>query len=422
MSPVENPVGIDDKTIEESKRARELLGRLYVLMRNARNYDRRNEAMLTAARAAHELLSDLLKESDTVRFHIVNDCIFFNNMKLRTDVTSFAIFSYIVRETKRRGFRTLIFDDSAEIEDLVGFAVAFVSFNQSCVDPFKEMNRLLHMEGIAGVNVLPLESGPDQGDQADLAARARKEDAKRAFFSAFHIVKETMRGGISKGAINPRKIKRVMETVVESILLDEESMFALTHIRNYDAYTYYHSINVCLLSIAIGNRLRLPKPVLCEIGIGALFHDIGKTEIPLSILNKPGDLTPEEWRSMQRHTKHGIRVLTGLKRLDRAIVRAMVVSFCHHMNIDRSGYPLTQRNVKPDVFSRIVRIADVFDALTSARCYKMKPFSRDEALEIIREKAGKELDPVLSELVRDVTSVLPKHPHDVVTAGAGDAA
>jgi HD-GYP domain-containing protein (c-di-GMP phosphodiesterase class II) len=87
----------------------------------------------------------------------------------------------------------------------------------------------------------------------------------------------------------------------------------------------------------------------------------------------------------------------------------MVVAFCHHMNIDRSGYPKTERHVRPDVFSRIVRIADVFDALTTARCYMIKPFSRDEALEIIREKAGRELDPILSEMVRDVAGAIPGH-------------
>jgi HD-GYP domain-containing protein (c-di-GMP phosphodiesterase class II) len=162
--------------------------------------------------------------------------------------------------------------------------------------------------------------------------------------------------------------------------------------------------------------------VLCEIGIGALFHDIGKTEVPLSILNKPAELTRDEWQSMQKHTKHGVCILTGLKKLDRAIVRAMVVAFCHHMNIDRSGYPRTERHVRPDVFSRIVRIADVFDALTTARCYMIKPFSREEALEIIREKAGIELDPVLSEMVRDVAGALPGHGRELASSAVAEEA
>jgi len=422
MKPEDKQVGIDDKLIEETQCARDLLARLYVLTRNARNYERHNEAMLGAARAAHDLLDTLLGTSDTVRFDIVNDCVFYNNIKMRADVTTFGIFKYIIREIKRRGIRALIFDDAAEIEDVLGFAVAFTRFNQACIDPYKEIKRLLEMEGVAGIHVLRLEEEPDQPEEAESSSKVRREAAKRAFFSAFHIVKQTMKGGISKGTVNPRKIKRVMETVVDSVLHDEESMFALTHIRDYDEYTYQHSINVCVLSIAIGSRLGLPKPVLCEIGIGALFHDIGKTKIPISILNKPADLTREEWQCMQRHTKYGVRVLTGLKKLDRAIVRAMVVAFCHHMNMDRSGYPQTARNVKPDVLSRIVRIVDIFDALTSVRCYKMKAFSRDEALEVIREKAGIELDPILAEMVRDVASAIPQSGGgQLVAAGSGEA-
>lgn len=408
MNTDQSQVGIEERTVEAAQQAMELLSRLYVLIRNARNYDRHNEAMMSAARASHELLLLLLEDADSVRFDIVSDCVFCNNVKLRTDVTTYGIFRHIIRETKRRGIRAIILDDSAEIEDVLGFAVAFTHFNPSCLDPFKEMKRLLQMEGVAGVNLLPCEGEQEDQDQAETEEAAKREAARRAFFSAFHIVKETVRGGISKGTVNPRKIKRVMETVVDSINRDEESMLALTQIRNYDAYTYHHSINVCLLSIAIGNRLGLPKAVLRDIGIGALFHDIGKTEIPHSILNKPANLTREEWQCMRKHTKYGVRILTGLKRLDRAVVRGMVVAFCHHMNIDQSGYPRTQRKVKPDVFSRIVRIADVFDALTSARCYKMKPFSRDEALEIIQEKSGVELDPVLSEMIRDVAGAIPE--------------
>jgi HD-GYP domain-containing protein (c-di-GMP phosphodiesterase class II) len=76
-----------------------------------------------------------------------------------------------------------------------------------------------------------------------------------------------MRGGISKGAVNPRRIKRVMETVVDSVIRDEESMFALTHIRDYDEYTYHHSINICLPSIVIGTRLGLPSHEHRSVGI-----------------------------------------------------------------------------------------------------------------------------------------------------------
>ncbi len=157
----------------------------------------------------------------------------------------------------------------------------------------------------------------------------------------------------------------------------------------------------------MGNRLGLTKPVLCVIGIAALFHDIGKTYLPLAVLNKIGELTDEEWRQIRRHTKTGVQILTQFKKLDKITMRAMVVTFCHHMNLDRTGYPETSRMISPDTASRIVRIADVYDALTGNRSYRVRPFSRDQVLEVIREKAGKELDPVLCAIFEEVVSVLP---------------
>lgn len=103
----------------------------------------------------------------------------------------------------------------------------------------------------------------------------------------------------------------------------------------------------------------------------------------------------------------GVKVLTYLKKMERSILRAMVVAFCHHLNMDRSGYPQTLSPVKPDAFSRIVRIADVYDALTSSRSYRMKPFSRAEALDVIADKAGEQLDPTLCAVFADVVGGLP---------------
>jgi HD-GYP domain-containing protein (c-di-GMP phosphodiesterase class II) len=99
----------------------------------------------------------------------------------------------------------------------------------------------------------------------------------------------------------------------------------------------------------------------------------------------------------------------------------MMVAFCHHMNLDRTGYPISSRVINPDTFSRIVRIADVYDALTGARPYRVKPFSRSQALEVIREKSGKELDPVICTIFEDVIGVLPEKTAATDAAGGPES-
>jgi HD-GYP domain-containing protein (c-di-GMP phosphodiesterase class II) len=396
----------DDQTVEQFEMAREIISRLYVLIRTARSYDRSNYAVLETAQSLHAGIGELLDECTSVRFDVVNDCVFFNRVRMRAKVSGFNTIKYFVEETKRRGIRSLAFDDTVETDDLVSFAMVFGQVEEAQVSPYAEMVRRMELEGISGIQVSAIKK--DQDDALhDMLKAPTKEEAKRSFFSALHIVKEAVQDGVTKGTVNPRKVKRVVESVVDSILSDEESMMALTAIRDYDEYTYHHSFNVCIYSIALGNRLGLPRQALCELGIGALFHDVGKTDVPRGVLNKTENLTDEDWKTIQEHTMSGVKVLTYLKKMERTILRSMIVAFCHHLNMDRSGYPQTPSTVKPDAFSRIVRIADVYDALTSARSYRMKPFSRAEALALINDKAGEQLDPTLCAVFADVVGGLP---------------
>jgi HD-GYP domain-containing protein (c-di-GMP phosphodiesterase class II) len=402
------PANVSTENLKQFQLAKEFMGRFYVLVRLARTYDRYNSAVADSAEALYAITTDLLNESDEVRFDIQNDCVFYNRTRLRANVSGFNTLKYFVDEMNARDVRSLSIEDLSEVDDFLSFGMVFARMDLEHPDPFKELVRLMNLEGIAGIDIQRTRKPGEEGDyEGDLAGPTR-EEAKRSFFSALHIVKQAVKDGISRGKVNPRKVKRVVESVVDSIISDEESMLALTAIKDYDEYTYHHCFNVCIYSIALGNRLGLPRQALCDIGIAALFHDVGKTDVPHNILNKIQDLSDEDWKTIQDHTMSGVKVLTYLKRLDNTILRSMIVAFCHHLNMDRSGYPETHRAIKPDAMSRIVRIADIYDALTSARSYRMKPFSSSEALGIIAEKAGKELDPVLCSIFAEVVGVLPQ--------------
>ena len=99
---------------------------------------------------------------------------------------------------------------------------------------------------------------------------------------------------------NIKKIKRVVQTIVDQILNEETSLVGLTTIRDYDEYTFTHSVNVCIFSVALGRRLGLTRLQLFDLGLAALFHDIGKSRVPLGVLNKSENLTDEDWRVARR--------------------------------------------------------------------------------------------------------------------------
>lgn len=402
-------VNLTTGNLKQLQLAKEFLGRFHVLTRLARTYDRYNSAVTDSAEALFAIAGDLLNEADSVQFDIQNDCVFFNRNRVKATVSGFNTLKYFVDEMSSRGVRSLSIDEIAEVDDFLGFGMVFARMDPSHSNPFEELVRLMNLEGIAGVEVRRIPLPEDGTEHGDLTSGPTREDAKRSFFSALHIVKEALKDGVSRGKVNPRKVKRVVENVVDSILSNEESMLTLTAIRDYDEYTYHHSFNVCIYSIALGNRLGLPRQALCDLGIAALFHDVGKMDVPRDILNKTQDLTDDDWAVMRDHTISGVKVLTYLKKLDRTILRSMIVTFCHHLNLDQSGYPTTQRSIRPDAFSRIVRIADIYDALTSARSYRMKPFSKAKALAIIADKAGRELDPTLSSIFIEVIGVMPEN-------------
>lgn len=140
----------------------------------------------------------------------------------------------------------------------------------------------------------------------------------------------------------------------------------ITNIKGLDDSVYAHSLNVALISRAIGKWAKLPREDLDVLTIAGLLHDIGKTQIPDEILNKPGKLTPEEMTIVQNHTLDGNKILKG-KDFDQRILSAALQ---HHERHDGTGYPRKLEKDEIDDFAAIVAIADVYDAMTAIRAYR----------------------------------------------------
>jgi HD-GYP domain-containing protein (c-di-GMP phosphodiesterase class II) len=169
----------------------------------------------------------------------------------------------------------------------------------------------------------------------------------------------------------------------------------LTNIKNFDGYTLNHSVNVCVLSISLGKKLGLDRRELVELGLSAFFHDFGKLDIPKEILLKPGSLTSEERRIIEKHPHLGAEKLVQLKEFRFLPLSALSVAMEHHSREDRTGYPKYRKKPTINLFSKIVKITDVYDALTTERPYRPDHMSQEEALMFMQERSGTEFDPLL---------------------------
>jgi HD-GYP domain-containing protein (c-di-GMP phosphodiesterase class II) len=206
---------------------------------------------------------------------------------------------------------------------------------------------------------------------------------------------------------NLKKVKRVVQGIVDQILADEASLVGLTTIRDYDDYTFTHSVNVCIFSVALGRRIGLSRVQLYDLGLAALFHDIGKSRVPSEVINKPGQLTEDEWRMIAAHPWLGVLALFQMKEATEFPYRAMRVAYEHHMKRDVSGYPRSLRTKSIGLYSRLVACADAFDAATSRRAYQSEPLNPATVLAEMRDNPRRGHDPVIVKAFVSMLGIYP---------------
>lgn len=199
---------------------------------------------------------------------------------------------------------------------------------------------------------------------------------------------------------------RAQECVGElSALLAENPSIgpALTLIKDYDRYTFHHSVNVCVISIGVTRHLGFTEEEVEFAGVAGLFHDIGKTRMPLGLIRKPGRLSSNEWQIIQAHPVHGRDILNRMPTLPPPVAS---VVYEHHMRFDGGGYPGRPEAAQLHPLSPAVTVADVYDAMTSHRTYNA-PVPPPKALEIMAGLRENHLDPRAFDAFAAMTGPFP---------------
>ncbi len=165
------------------------------------------------------------------------------------------------------------------------------------------------------------------------------------------------------------KVEHVVTKMFSSILRNQEALTSLCRIKRVDEYTYCHSISTCALMLSFCNAMHYDPGLTKELGIGSLLHDIGKMMMPEEVLNKRGELSEAEFEMMKGHVEHG-RILIEQSGCSKDIIIDTVIH--HHEREDGSGYPQGLFCNEISIYGKALAIVDVYDALTSDRCYKYR--------------------------------------------------
>ncbi|MBN2026959.1 MAG: HD-GYP domain-containing protein [Actinobacteria bacterium] len=227
--------------------------------------------------------------------------------------------------------------------------------------------------------------------------------AREEYFDAVDVIRELADQVMSDRRLSVSKANRVVGVMLNRVGENRSAVLGLATIKNYDEYTSFHSVNVLILSLALGSMLPLDRSSLMILGTGALLHDLGKITIPQSILNKTGPLTTPEWQMMQDHPVRGADILMAQPGVHPLSV---MVAYEHHARYDLTGYPKIKYKDSLGLFSRIVEVCDVYDAMTSARPYQ-KARTPDQAMRVLVKDMNTVFDPLMVKVFVDMMGVFP---------------
>ena len=170
-----------------------------------------------------------------------------------------------------------------------------------------------------------------------------------------------------------------VDSLVGSVLRNPDALTSLARLKSFDEYTYYHSVNTCVLGLAVGRNLRMNRDDLQRIAFGMLLHDIGKMQLSAELLNRPGRLEGDDLALVKRHVEQGAEYLSRLVKVEPPVLLPVLE---HHERLDGSGYPFGKKRHQLSEFGMIAAVVDVYDALTSDRPYR-KAVTPHHALQML---------------------------------------
>ena len=419
----------------------QLVTQLNVLIKTSRIYDRTNAALDKPVDAMLTLIKTMAHDQP-VTLRLQNDFLFLGDSHLKVNAQQMAVATSIIDALNALKIGGITFSSTVESKDLREFAALFVSLdpdNKTVEDLQKEVTA----RGIAGIaleeqrqlqiregpgtagnpgpatagspgpgmagNPGPAtagNTGPDGTENADPKVQ-RKINAKNGYAKVAGSVGTLTQSARSGGTVSFKHARRAIQNIIDLMVDDEASVLGLTTLRCHDQYTHNHSVNVSLLSMALANRAGYPKVELADLGLAALFHDMGKSTIPMEVLNKPGEFTDEDWVAMRNHPTEGVLSLSKMRGITNLPGRMAAASFEHHMNLDFSGYPKLTVPWTLSLTGRILTIADCYDAMTSSRVYRREPMSPSKVLNMMLSKSGKAFDAVLLKLFVNCVGIIP---------------
>jgi HD-GYP domain-containing protein (c-di-GMP phosphodiesterase class II) len=388
----------------------EFLHNFYSLTQNARIHKENHKLVVEGIEKFSKSINSCMQD-ESLTFKISNDQLFVEDEKLPYNRTTKHLFDNIVHYFDIRcleGLRLTAAAKQASSEEILGLIRLLDSSGQQ-PDPLTWLTNGLNTKNITWVEIIKKSEKSQKDEETSYKDKTeRRERARRDYTYTMASYKEVAQRITGDGPVGIRKTVRVVQNMATNLIEDDEVYSAISTLRVFDDYTFTHSVNVAILSMCIGRRINLSRRSLARLGICALFHDLGKVEIPSEVLSKPkGRLDNSELALMEAHSLNSARLIIKLKASSDSKAKFLLPPFEHHLKYNLSGYPHVNWRKSLTLFGRIIAIADAYDTLTSSRVSRKSVLSPDRALGLIFDRAGKDYDPILVKIFINILGVYP---------------
>ncbi len=301
----------------------------------------------------------------------------------------------LIHYLKERGVERVIVRRGVTREELAGF-IAFLITPKDTMG--SDTQKYLATKGIKNIVVGKLGVSPldDKiGETVNYLSQYQDSVEK---------VTHTLNSLLNNETLNYIDLKYTFTMVLENILTDKTGFLKLATIKKHDITIFIHLIDVAILTMYVTYKMGFKSEDVMDMGIAALFHDMGKIYISRKIIEKPDKLNDEEFTLMKSHTVYGALIL--LKYTMTLGTLPAVVAFEHHLRYDMKGYPKLAFAQSPHIVSLIVSLCDVYDALNQRRSYK-RSYSPDAIYNLMQKEKGGAFSPELLDALFEIVGVWP---------------
>jgi HD-GYP domain-containing protein (c-di-GMP phosphodiesterase class II) len=359
----------------EANQLRQFIRLLATAAVNASLYDLAHPQVVRLCQMALNELNLLFQSHEPLILKIIDDQLIFANQPLFRNL---AVGRFLDALGQQR-ISFLQLESGVYHEELLGL-IGVLAKHHEKTGPISDSKHIKY--GRIEVRLRPADSRP--GSQYLDLAEIADQEADR-FLELYETAQNKQR-------LDPSGLSRIVNSFINAFSSHSDTFLAIAPLRSMDEYTYTHSTNICLLNLAQARQLGIEGPLLNEIGLAAMLHDVGKMFIPQQILSKAGQLTAEEWRIIQQHPRLGAEYLLNTPGVPRL---AVITAYEHHMRYDGSGYPQPTCPWQQNLCSQMTAISDTYDAMRTHRSYE-KSLGFEQISSIMRGLAGSKLHPHLT--------------------------